>query len=70
MALKEVTKCRNCESTSEDKPVYFWRKVTLYKHETTKATEGIEIYCGLCHKTITVLPCDYPHFCEDDLGHE
>ena len=52
------TKCRNCEQGATDNLPYFWRKVKLYKHDTTRSVEAVEIYCGLCHRTITVLPVE------------
>ena len=58
--MNDEMRCRNCEqdTTDEDKLPYFWRKVKLYEHDTTRAIEGVEIYCGLCHRTITVLPVE------------
>ncbi len=68
MEIHEVKqKCPNCEETGNEKPSYFYRKVNLHPHRTTKATEGIAVYCGLCNRTVTVLPAslfpavgDYP----------
>ena len=56
--MSNETKCRNCEQASTEKLPYFWRKVKLYKHDTTRAIEAVEIYCGLCERTITVLPIE------------
>ena len=61
MGVREVTKCRNCEQDTADKLPYFWRKVKVYKRGTTRATECVEIYCGLCGRTLTVMPMeDFP----------
>ena len=56
--MNDEMRCRNCEQDTTDKLPYFWRKVKLYKHGTTRAIEAVEIYCGLCHRTITVLPVE------------
>lgn len=56
MEIREITKCQNCEVERVDRPAYFWRKADLYKMDTTKRIEAVEIYCGRCARTITVLP--------------
>ncbi len=56
MEKREVTKCQNCELESVSRPTYFWRKANLYETDTTKRIEAVEIYCGRCGRTITVLP--------------
>ena len=56
-----IPKCPNCEEVGEKKPSFFQRKVHFYAHETTKDTEGIAIYCGMCNRTITVLPSQLFH---------
>lgn len=49
--------CRNCEEKKDDYvPTYDWRKVKLCKYGTLKETEGIEISCPMCKRTITVIP--------------
>ena len=65
MEIREVTKCRNCEQESNDKPAYLWRKVNIYDATKAKVAEGVAIYCGMCHKTITVLPLELFPLAED-----
>ena len=56
MEIHEVTKCQNCEQERTQSLPYFWRKVDVCEKGTTKATKCVAIYCGLCGRTITILP--------------
>ena len=48
--------CFNCESEGKETPTYDWRPVKLCQYQTTKEIDGIEIFCPVCKKTISVMP--------------